>query len=956
LLNIYLLGRPRVSFQGEPLALRVPPRAVSLLAYLLLHRGRSLARDAVAFDFWPDLGEPEARTKLRAHLRYLVTTLPSAEPAWLLADKRSVQWNPDALVSVDVLEFERMAHDPALAARAAELYGGDLLAGHDDDWIVPRRTALRERQIELLSGLIENGRAGGERAVANRYVRQMLSLDPWREDAVRALIELRAESGDRAGALTAYTEFARKLQDELGIEPTALTTQVYENVRAVQATANVPGAAATPATNNLPSYLTSFVGREEELDALQSALSDRRLVTLIGPGGVGKTRLAVEAARMFAHRFADGIRLVELAAIADDGLLPSVVAGAVGMLDSSESGLASALRERKLLLVLDNCEHLPAVPRLVELLLQQCPDLRILATSREPLRVAGERIERIASLPSAPAVRLFLDRVGDVCSAAADDSSDEARNALAIIADRLDGLPLAIELAAARAGSLTLSALANRLDRSFAFLTGGSPAGLPRHQTLRATIDWSYDALDRAEQQIFARAGIFADGWEFAAAKAVCANLGLEPWELQDRLASLVDKSLVVPERSPGRVRYRLLETMRAYALEALYVSGDRDSVSALHARYYSALAEEDITRRSADFAWFTALKPELQNLRAALRWAVDRGNDPDLGASLAVALAWFAHTTPLCVEALARCEEASAALGTNASARQEAELALARSRCLAFLQSHSEEFTFERRAVELFRELDDAPSLAYAMTYLADGLWRAGRPEEAASTAEDASSIARRSRDVRTLAHALSVRARVTDGLDAKQRLFVEAMDAYRSIDARQGVAKALLEIGECAFKSGDAEAALRFAHECIASLYDGGEAEQHLMAIVGSNAAAYALALGRVDEARAFAGDALTLAVRIGDRRRAAWALQHLASVALARGDTERAARLFGASEERLSLAITRDRSYTERLGYDELLQTFSRTFSPEELGLLVAQGRRFSADEAAAEIVLT
>jgi predicted ATPase/DNA-binding SARP family transcriptional activator len=958
LLKVHLFGQPRASFEGEPLSLRVPARAVSLLAYLLLHRGRPLARDAVAFEFWPDLAEADARTKLRAHLRYLVTALPAAAPPRLLADKRSVQWNPDAPVWVDALEFERLARDPTTAAQAAELYAGDLLAGHDDEWIGSRRTALRERQIALLLGLIERSRSDGERTRTNRYAQQMLSLDPWREEAVRALIELRAETGDRAGALITYTRFAQKLRDELGIAPTAETTRSYETVRS-QGDAHESGsdAAGEISANNLPTYLTSFVGRKEELESLQAALSERRLVTLIGPGGVGKTRLAVEAARTLVDRFPDGIRLVELAAIADDGLVPSAVAAAIGVLDSSESGLAAALRERKLLLVLDNCEHLPMMPRLIELLLHHCPHVRIVATTREPLRVAGERIERIASLPipvtgenkelppaadvaNSPAVRLFLDRVADVCPQASGDSSDEARRALVTIAQRLDGLPLAIELAAARAGTLTLSALAKRLDRSFSFLAGGSRAALPRHQTLRATIDWSYDSLDRVEQCIFARAGIFAGGWELPAAVALCADLGLDSWELQDRLASLVDKSLVLVERSPERVRYSLLETMRTYALEMLYVKGERDSASAQHAHYYAALADEE------------ALKPELQNLRAALRWTLELGNDADLGASLAVSLAWFAHNTPLCVEAVARCDDALAALGSKLSKRQEASLALARGRCLAFLQSYSEEFAFERRAVELFRGLDDAPSLAYAMSYLADGLWRAGRAAESAQTAEDASAIARQSGDVRTLAHALSVRARVTEDLGVKRGLFVEAMDAYRSIAARQGVAKSLLELGECAFKSGDAAAALQYAHECIASLYEGVEAEQHLLTIVRSNAAAYAIALGHFAEARGFASGALALANRIGDRRRAAWALQHLASVALAGGETERAARLLGASEESLSLAITRDRSFTERLGYDELIGSLSRAFSQSDLASLKMQGARLSAQEATAE----
>ena len=260
-----------MSFDGRPVPLRVPPRAVSLLAYLLLHRGRPLARDVVAFDFWPDLAEPEARTKLRAHLRYLVTALPPADLPWFLADKRSVRWNPDAPAWVDVVEFERLARDAASIAQAADLYAGDLLGGHDDEWIGARRSTLREGQIGLLLQLIERSRRSGERTLTNQYAQQLLGLDPWREDAVCALIELRADGGDRAGALTTYTQFAQRLERRAWYRADG-----RDDADAMKTCARRPRPAnaadvstAAPSENNLPAYLTSFVGRKEELEGLQ---------------------------------------------------------------------------------------------------------------------------------------------------------------------------------------------------------------------------------------------------------------------------------------------------------------------------------------------------------------------------------------------------------------------------------------------------------------------------------------------------------------------------------------------------------------------------------------------------------------------------------------------------------------------------------------------------------------
>jgi predicted ATPase/DNA-binding SARP family transcriptional activator len=968
MLEICLFGRPRFRIEGDPLAFRAPPRALTLLAHLLLQRDRPFARDTLAVAFWPDVGESEARARLRTHLHYLIEIFPKIDVPWLLADKRTVQWNAAAPAWVDVVEFERLARDPAMAAQAAELYTGDLLAGVDDECLESPRARLRERQIGLLLDLIVARRSAADLAGAIPYALQLLDVDPWREDGVRNLIELRSQAGDRAGALQMYRRFAKRLKEELGEEPMPETIRVYDAaLSADPAYALVLPATKARASDNLPAYLTTFVGRVTELAALQAALAERRLVTLVGTGGVGKTRLAVEAARTLTARFAGGAWLVELAACSQDEHALGAIASALGLADRSESGLLELLQRRRALLVLDNCEHLPGLARIVELIVTRCHDVRVLATSREPLHVSGERVERLAPLPvpvvrdgqaipslddlrESPAVQLLLDRLADVSTPVdLPKANAEDRRALAAISRRLDGIPLAIELAAPRANTLTLSALARRLDESFAFLTGGGRAGLPRHQTLRAAIDWSYDALGPLEQRAFARVGAFTGSWDLRAAATVCGDLEVGARELADILESLVFKSLVVAGKSSGDVRYRLLETMRAYALEKLEAEGVRLRALHRHAQYYSALLCE-FEGRGAEPGSFEALARDLQNVRAALLWTIEAGNDPVLGASLAASFANLAYTTVLSAEALNQCDAALAALGRGLSATQEAGLQFARAKCFAFLQTHAPVFVAERRAVELLRKLGDKPQVAYAMSYLADALRRAGLHEEGRKVAADALEEARDAGDMRVLAHVLTTQSRLAGNLGTKQQCLLEALDACRSVAYKAGVVNVLMHLGECAFEAGDPRAALAYARDCIAMLREEDEGEGHPLSIVLNNAAAYAIAVEAFDDAGAFANIALGLANRLGDQRREAWAFQHLGAVALSRGQVRRAARLLGASNERLGAGVEQLRAFTERSGYEQTLAKLRDLLNETDLDDLIEDGQRLSAAHAA------
>jgi predicted ATPase/class 3 adenylate cyclase len=411
--------------------------------------------------------------------------------------------------------------------------------------------------------------------------------------------------------------------------------------------------------SNLPLQLSSFVGREREIANIAKELHEARLVTLTGVGGVGKTRLSIQVAAEVLPHYPDGAWLCELAAAADPETLVQVVAATLGVSPRPGLDLAASileyLRTRELLVVLDNCEHLlDAAGRLSEGILRECSEVRILATSREGLGVEGEHLVALRSLgipdagagrdavAGADSARLFLERAH---AAQADfDLDDAAADAVAEICRRLDGIPLAIELAAARVVAMHPREIAERLDERFRLLTGGRRTAVERHHTLRATVDWSYSLLAEREQTVFDRLGVFAGSFDTRAAEAVTSGDRIEEWDVVDALADLVAKSMVTADRATGTTRYQLLETLRQYAREQLDEHGTSDTWRRRHAQHYATFAEEvgPGLRSSDELAWRTRLTLDLDNLRAAVTWSIDR-DDPDdveLGLRIVAALA----------------------------------------------------------------------------------------------------------------------------------------------------------------------------------------------------------------------------------------------------------------------------------------------------------------------------
>ena len=631
-LHIQLLGGFRLLSGDTPVTSVDLPRMQSLLAYLLLQREVPHSRQHLAFLLWPDSTEHQARSNLRTLIARLRTALPNAD-AFITADNQYLQWRPDAPWTLDVADLERAlaaanqaehsGNQVALRAaleQAVELYRGDLLPSCYDDWLLPEREGLRQRLLGALERLILLLEAQRDYSAAIQAGQRLLRHDPLHEVTYQHLMRLHALSGDRASALRVYQTCVTVLRRELDVDPSHATRETYEHLAEIEELPAPSAGSSTPTSPadrpyNLPIPLTSFVGRSRERAEVARLLATTRLLTLTGAGGCGKTRLALAVASDLVPVYHDGVVLVELAALADPILVPQAVAAALGVHEEPQrpliATLIDTLRPKQLLLVLDNCEHLiDACARLAATLLGACPRLRLLATSRESLGVAGEtgwlvpslslpaaqpladaNADLISTLMASEAVGLFVERA----AAALPTFALTTDNALAVaqVCRRLDGIPLAIELAAARVKVLTVAQIAARLGDCFRLLSAGSRTALPRQQTLRAAIDWSYDLLAKPERALFRRLAVFAGGWTLEAAEAVCADAALPnrilDSDVLELLAHLVDKSLVVVDTPPsGDARYRLLETMRQYSQEKLHDSAEAASIHQQHVALFS--------------------------------------------------------------------------------------------------------------------------------------------------------------------------------------------------------------------------------------------------------------------------------------------------------------------------------------------------------------------------------
>ncbi|WP_155055069.1 BTAD domain-containing putative transcriptional regulator [Streptomyces blattellae] len=641
-------------------------RLRALLTVLALRPGRTVPVSVLVDEVWDGEAPADATGAVQALVGRLrralgAAAVESAEGGYRLAA---------AADDIDLHRFERLVGDglraltdgdPAKAAvvldDALTLWRGPALAD------LPDRTAEAARcETRRLDALRARHAAALALGQAEQSLPELTALcDSHPLDEPLQALRMRAlrDTGRAAEALAAYDDVRQLLADRLGSDPGA-------ELRALHGELLRPEEEPGRPLGNLRARLTSFVGREADIEAIRGDLAAARLVTLLGPGGAGKTRLSQEAAEAVRHAARDGVWLAELAPVDDPAAVPEAVLTAVGARETVLYGagaeeiraglerhddplvrLVEHCGRRRMLIVLDNCEHVvEAAARLVEQLLERCPGLTVLATSREPLGVPGELLRPVEPLPEPVALRLLADRG---TAARPGFRIEDDPGAAAEICRRLDGLPLAIELAAARLRMLTPRQIVDRLDDRFRLLTSGSRTVLPRQQTLRAVVDWSWDLLVADERDVLCRLSVFAGGCDLAAAEAVCGPAAL------DALGSLVDKSLVVaaPSGEGGEMRYRLLETVAEYAGERLDESGGRPAAEHAHLTYYRELARttDPLLRGPQQRAAIERLEREYENLRTALRHAVALRDEQE-ALCLVLSLGWYWQIRDLRIEA----------------------------------------------------------------------------------------------------------------------------------------------------------------------------------------------------------------------------------------------------------------------------------------------------------------
>jgi predicted ATPase/DNA-binding SARP family transcriptional activator len=955
-LEVRLLGGFRVAVgdQGVHEAVWRQKRAAAVVKLLALDPTHRIHREQLIDALWPALEPAAAANNLRVALHHARQGLQAAGATpgvFLTRDGDVISLGLPELVRVDVDGFEAALRqawrspDPATSQAALDAYSGDLLPEDlYEDWADGRRTTLRASYLTLLRRLAElhEQRAGFDQAIV--ALQRLIADDPVDEDAQAALIRLFAETGRQHQALEQYDQLVAQLERELGAEPQPATRELITAIREgrLLEKASPLVAAAPPVVerpHGLPAPVDGLIGRDREHAELRRLLATSRLVTLTGPGGVGKTRLALAVAHDVAPGFPDGAYLAKLASIEDPELVLPTIARALGVREVAGQPLLDTLidhlNQRHVLLVVDNMEHVAAAAPVVARLLAACPGLKALITSRSRLKLQGEQEYLVQPLalpdsPSAldgrssnalpameledvPAVALFTRRARAARPEFALSGSNAA--AVAEICRRLDGLPLAIELAAARVRLLPPPELLTRLDHPLAVLTGGSRDAPDRHRTLRATIAWSHDLLTSEEQDLFARLSVFAGGFTVEAADWVM-NYGLQAADvintqpevapepltrnLQpptfDLLASLLDQSLLRQTAvAEGRARFDMLETIRAYARERLEFSDEEDSVRRRHAAFYLALAEAAGPELAGpeQAGWLDRLEIEHDNQRQALiTFRAFEESEEELRLATALWRFWWqrgylGEGRRWLEQAIAEGDDvepavrASAHDGAGALAEAQGDLSAA--------AAHHE------AALRLRRALGDRRGEARSLVDFGIIADKMGAPERAMALFAEGLALARAEGDRSQVAACLANLGFVCLDRGDHQRAaesFRESVELFRDMGDRRNLSYVLGGLGNLAFLEGDYAGAAAIQQESLRELRQLGDRQGIADAVADLGHAVQRN--GDLDRAEELYTEAMGRYDELGDRSGAAFVLTHLGRLAHVRGDSSRAEAL--------------------------------------------------------------
>jgi predicted ATPase/DNA-binding SARP family transcriptional activator/Flp pilus assembly protein TadD len=979
-LCLRLFGRPEALIRGTPMPAPRTRKGLWILALLALREGFGVERRWLATLLWPDTAEELALYNLRRSLSDLRDCLGQEAGRIVSPTPRSLAMEPIGAY-VDVLAFDRALKrgDSPSVETAVSLYSGPLLEGCLEEWVLPERDAREQALLKALDGLAAESLQRGDSVAAARYCRRALQVDPVRETAVRGLMRALRASGDHAAAIQSYREFRSLLRREMNVEPGPETIRLSESIRGearqrFEAARPHPGRGAeAPAADSerrhIPTPGSPIIGRSEEVRRVLAALRTHRAVVLTGPGGVGKTRLAVAVATEWADETADGVCFADLSALTDGSNVATTVLRAMEArperYQSPREALAETIGSRHVLLVLDNCEHLTdASAELGAFLLVKCPRLRVLATSRHvmPLHsaitipvppLAAPNAEVLAapeskdSLTNAllefDAVQLFVDCASRALPAF-QPTPDNLRAAARICAG-LDGVPLAIELAAAHVRGLTVAHIAARLYDLLPRLSLTPSPAASRHETLRAAVEWSYGLLTDSERVLLRRLGAFAGGFTLEAAEAVCEGDGIAESRVLDLLLNLVDKSLVQHAEVDGEGRYRLLETIRAYAVEKLMESEEEEGVRARHADHYRALAEGSeagiLGPREAE--WLARLDREHDNFRAALRFC----GGPILRLQMAGALWRYWHDRDHYYEGRRWLEstlaEASEISSNTARAMRGAAVMAWRQGDLSAAHHWLDE------ALRMSTILEDCSGQANSLNLQGYLAYEAGDHQTARRTLERSLELFRETGDLRGVAFALenlAVLALDAGDIDRAEPLLEECESLLHAVGCEQTAGAVLNHLALIAVT--------RRQYESAQSLLERSLSIHHRFrnrpnaAQATCNLGALAVVRGELETARSLLERGLAEWRSLGNPRGIAAAMTSLAWMYAQGRDPRRAARLFGAvAALRDSLCCPVVSAWREQ--HDRHLEAVRSALTDEEFDRGWNEGQRLTVEQA-------
>lgn len=975
----------------------------TLLKVLLSERGRVFTQDQLIEILFPDLEPTKTARNLYGRIgeirHALEPTLDkSTDSQYVLnAGPGGYCFSKEVSCWLDTEEFEKQIKAAQASERAGrwpealdtyrqalDLYQGDFLAEDlYEEWTLSPRQHWRELYLTALSQCAECHARMGEYSQALEQCQKALKTEPGRESVYRQKMLYRSLAGQHGEALKVYSECVKVLQAHLNVKPSPETCALHEQISRGDLSSEGYPPPAGPARHNLPSSVTSFIGREREIIRIKWLLNTTRLLTLSGAGGSGKTRLALQVAKSLLKEYADGIWLAEFASLSDSKLIPQAVAAALGVREmrgqSLTETLADYLRPKKMLLVLDNCEHLiEACAQLAETLLQACPDLQVLATSREALGIAGETVWLVPSL-SLPddlpakvgegaseklpalkilrqyeAISLFIERA----LAGQPTFALTQKNAAAAvqICQQLDGLPLAIELAAARVKVLSAEEIAARLNDRFQLLTGGSRTALPRQQTLQAAMDWSFQLLSEAEKKLLRRLSVFAGGFTLEAVETTCAGDDLRkgdsriaPTEILDLLTHLVDKSLVLVENQPTETRYGLLETVRQYAWDRLRHAGETERLREAHVRFYLSFAEkaEPELEGPLQATWLERLEQEQGNLRIALEYAKDRATDAGLRVATALSSFWLVrgYITE------GRSQMASV-LAPTGNLERTITSAKALNAAGALAEGQGDYLTaraYHEESLAIFRELGDERDIAKTLQHLGFIAWKQGEYTRARSLSEEGLGLSQKLGDfssIGDLLNNLGLIARAQGEYTQAKAFYEESLGINTKLGNKRAISYLFNNLGSVAENQGDYQTARTLYEKSLALRRELGDKPGIANSL--NNLGSVALKQSDYASAHALYEEGLLLQRELRDRWNIAFLLEGTGVVSLAQGQLARAAHLCGAVAA-LRGAMRASLPPTNRAAFDRTVATIREKLEGKVFAAAWTQGQSLTLEQA-------